>query len=76
MNRQIYKTHMYLFNNCGCEQKSVQSFHYNLCSFITIYVLVFSNPAKKVCACNAAFNMLHARLCTCRTDYMYMNKPE
>ena len=24
MNRQIYNTHMYLFNNCGCEQKSVQ----------------------------------------------------
>ena len=23
MNGQIYNTHMYLFNNCGCEQKKV-----------------------------------------------------
>ena len=35
-----------------------------------------TNPAKKGCACNAAFNMLHARLCTCRTDYIDINKPE
>ena len=35
-----------------------------------------TKPAKKGCACNAAFNMLHARLCTCRTDYIGMNKPE
>ena len=35
-----------------------------------------TNPAKKGCACNAAFNMLHARLCTCRTDYIDMNKLE
>ena len=28
------------------------------------------------CACNAAFNMLHARLCTCRTHYIDMYKPE
>ena len=33
-----------------------------------------TNPAKKGCACNAAFNMLHARVCTCRTDYIDMNK--
>ena len=35
-----------------------------------------TNPAKTGCACNAAFNMLHARLCTCHTDYIDMNKPE
>ena len=35
-----------------------------------------TNPVKKGCAWNAAFNMLHARLCTCRTDYIDMNKPE
>ena len=35
-----------------------------------------TNPAKKGCASNAAFNMLHARLCTCPTDYIDMNKPE
>ena len=23
MNRHIYNTHKYLFNNCGCEQKKV-----------------------------------------------------
>ena len=77
MNRQIYNTHIYLFNDCGCEQKeSVQSFHYHFCSFITIYIHVHTNPAKTGCACHAAFNMLHARLCTCRTAYIGMNKPE
>ena len=77
MNRQIYNTHMYLFNNCGGEQKkSVQSFHYHFCSFITIYIHVSYQSSKKGCACNAAFNMLHARLCTCRADYIDMNKPE
>ena len=35
-----------------------------------------TNPAKKGSACNAAFNMLHARLYTCRTDYIDMNKPD
>ena len=35
-----------------------------------------TNPAKQSCACNAAFNMLHAQLCKCRTDYIDMNKPE
>ena len=35
-----------------------------------------TNPAKKGSACNAVFNMLHARLCTRRTDYIDMNKPE
>ena len=34
-----------------------------------------TNPAKKGCARNATFNMLNARLCTCRTDYIDMNKP-
>ena len=61
MNRQIYNTHIYLFNNCGCEQKKVFK--------ASIIISV-------ACACNAAFNMLHARLCTCRTDYIDMNKPE
>ena len=32
--------------------------------------------SKKGCACNAAFNKLHERLCTCRTDYIDMNKLE
>ena len=76
MNRQICNPHMYLFNNCGCEQKSVQSFHYHFCSFITIYMHVSYQSSKKGCACNAAFNMLHARLCTRRIDYIDMNKPE
>ena len=35
-----------------------------------------TDPAKKGCACNAAFNMLHVRLCTCRILYTDMNKPE
>ena len=50
MNRQIYNTHMYLFNKCGCEQKtSVQSFHYHFCSFITIYIHVsYQSSEKKV----------------------------
>ena len=38
--------------------------------------MLHTNPAKKGYACNAAFNMLHARLCTCRTDYIDMNEPE
>ena len=42
-----------------------------------LFILMFhTNPAKKGCACNAAFNMLHARLCTCRTDYIDIVKPE
>ena len=46
---------------------------------VALYLFIFmfhTNLAKKGCACNAAFNMLHARLCTCRTDYIGMNKPE
>ena len=35
-----------------------------------------TNPAKTGCACNAVFNMLHERLCTCRSDYIDVNKPE
>ena len=44
-------------------------------SFLLLFMF-HTNPAKKGCACYAAFNMLHARLCTCRTDYIDMNKPE
>ena len=76
MNRQIYNTHIYLFNNYGCEQKSVQSVHYHFSGFLTIYIHVSYQPRKIGCACNAAFNMLNARLCTCRTDYIDMYRPE
>ena len=43
--------------------------------FVALYLFIFmfhTNLAKK----GSAFNMLHARLCTCRTDYIGMNKPE
>ena len=44
---------------------------------LELFIFMFhTNPAKKGCACNVAFNMLHARLCTCRTDYIDMSKPE
>ena len=45
--------------------------------FITIYIHVsYQSSKQKGCACNAAFNMLHARLCTCLTEYIDMNKPK
>ena len=66
---------MYLFNNCGCEQKKVFKASI-IISFALFIFMLHTNPAKKGYACNAAFNMLHARLCTCRTDYIDMNKPE
>ena len=46
---------------------------------VALYLFIFmfhTNSAKKGCACIAAFYMLHARVCTCRTDYIDMNKPE
>ena len=51
MNRQIYNTHMYLFNNCGCKTKkvfkaSIKAYHF--CSFVTIYFHIHTSPAKKV----------------------------
>ena len=57
-------------------KNSVQSFHYNFSCLITIYIHVSYQSSKKGCASNAAFNMLNARLCACRTDYTNMNKPE
>ena len=44
---------------------------------LLLFIFMFhTNPAKKGCACNAAFNMLHACSCTCRTDYIDINKLE
>ena len=77
MNRQIYNTHMHLFNNCGCGHKKCSKL--SIIIFVALLLFVFmvhTIPAKKGYACNAAFNMLHARLCTCHTDYIDMNKPE
>ena len=48
-------------------------------SFLLLYKYLFSYfilIQQKGCACNAAFNMLYAGLCTCRTDYIDMNIPE
>ena len=68
---------MYLFNNCGCEQKKVFKASIIISVALELFIFMFhTNPAKKGCACNVAFNMLHARLCTCRTDYIDMSKPE
>ena len=69
---------MYLFNNCGCEQKKCSKLplSFNVALLLTIYIHVYYQSSKKGCTCNAALNMLHARLCTCRSDYIDMNKPE
>ena len=39
MNRQIYNTHMYLFNNCGCEQKKCSKLPL---SFLLLYYYLYS----------------------------------
>ena len=49
MNRQIYNTHMYLFNNYDCEQKKV--FKASIIISVAIYLFIFmfhTNPAKKL----------------------------
>ena len=52
----------------------------DLCILTYLYNFLYSCciliQQKKGYACNAAFNMLHARLCTCHTDYIDMNKAE
>ena len=50
MNRQIYNTHMtlYLFDNCGCEQKKV--FKASIIISVALKLFIFmlhTNPAKK-----------------------------
>ena len=57
MNRQLYSTHMYLFNSCGCEQKKVFEASIIISVALLLFIFMFhTNPAKKGCACNAAFN--------------------
>ena len=56
-------------------KNSVQSFHYHFSSFILFIFMFHTNLAKQSGACNAAFNMLTARLCACRTNYINVNKP-
>ena len=49
MNRQIYNTQMYLFDNCGCDQK--KRFKASIIISVALYLFIFmvhTNPAKKV----------------------------
>ena len=49
MNRQIYNTHMYLFNNCGCEQKKVFKASIIISVALLLFIFMFhTNRAKKV----------------------------
>ena len=48
MNRQIYNTHMYLFNNCGFEQKNVFKASIIISVALQLFIFMFhTNPAKK-----------------------------